>query len=238
MRILRSVAGGITAYKAVLLLRLLREQGHAVRVVPGAGLEFVGARTLEALSGQPVTTDVFDDVTGVQHVALGQRADLVIVAPATADFLATCRDGLADDLLTTTLLAARCPVAAGPGDARRDVETAPRRGATWPRCGAGRARHPPRRRTPDRSDTGPGRLPDPEEVAAAALLPGRSFFVQGQTRPERQTLPGPRDLNGKRVVMSAGDTRSPLDPVWFIGNRSWGRQGVAWHGPPPRAART
>ena len=111
MRILLGVSGGVAAYKAVLLLRLLREQGHQVRVVPTASaLRFVGAPTFEALSGQPVTTDVFEDVDQVAHVAVGKQAELVIVAPATADLLARAATGQADDLLTATLLVARCPV--------------------------------------------------------------------------------------------------------------------------------
>src|SRR6478736_3827173 len=115
MRIVLGVAGGIAAYKAVLLLRLLREDGHEVRVVPTrAALELVGRATWEALSGQPVTTDVFEDVDQVAHVAVGKQAELVIVAPATADLLARAATGQADDLLTATLLVARCPVLLAP----------------------------------------------------------------------------------------------------------------------------
>ncbi|MBN9327850.1 MAG: phosphopantothenoylcysteine decarboxylase, partial [Cellulomonas sp.] len=111
MRIVLGVAGGIAAYKAVLLLRLLREDGHAVRVVPTrAALEFVGRPTWEALSGEPVSTEVFEHVDEVAHVRIGQEADLVVVAPATADLLARAAAGMADDLLTATLLVARCPV--------------------------------------------------------------------------------------------------------------------------------
>jgi len=115
MHIVLGVAGGIAAYKSVLLLRLLREAGHSVRVVPTrAALEFVGRATWEALSGQPVTTDVFEDVDQVAHVAVGKQAELVIVAPATADLLARAATGQADDLLTATLLVARCPVLLAP----------------------------------------------------------------------------------------------------------------------------
>jgi phosphopantothenoylcysteine decarboxylase/phosphopantothenate--cysteine ligase len=227
MRILLGVTGGIAAYKAVLLLRLLREQGHAVRVIPTrAALEFVGAPTFEALSGEPVSTEVFDDVPGVQHVALGKGADLVIVAPATADFMARAVAGLADDLLTTTLLAARCPVVFAPAmhtemwdhpATRANVTTLRERGVHVIEPASGRLTG---------VDTGPGRLPEPEDIAREALslvepaLADRSLVEPVET-------PEPRDLAGRRVVISAGGTREPIDPVRFIGNRSSGRQGVA-----------
>jgi phosphopantothenoylcysteine decarboxylase/phosphopantothenate--cysteine ligase len=214
MRILLGVSGGIAAYKAVLLLRLLREQGHAVRVIPTrAALEFVGAPTFEALSGEPVSTEVFDDVPGVQHVALGKGADLVIVAPATADFMARAVAGLADDLLTTTLLAARCPVVFAPAmhtemwdhpATRSNVATLRERGVHVIEPASGRLTG---------TDTGPGRLPEPEDIAREALALVETVETQ--------------DLTGRRVVVSAGGTREPIDPVRFIGNRSSGRQGVA-----------
>jgi phosphopantothenoylcysteine decarboxylase/phosphopantothenate--cysteine ligase len=213
MRIVLGVAGGIAAYKAVLLLRLLREQGHEVRVVPTrAALEFVGRATWEALSGQPVTTDVFEDVDQVAHVAVGKTAELVIVAPATADLLARAATGQADDLLTATLLVARCPVLLAPAMHTEmwehpatvaNVATLRARGVHVLDPAAGRLTG---------SDTGPGRLPDPEDIAAAALA-----LVTDR----------PRDLDGTHVVVSAGGTREPLDPVRFLGNRSSGRQGVA-----------
>ncbi|MET0788888.1 MAG: bifunctional phosphopantothenoylcysteine decarboxylase/phosphopantothenate--cysteine ligase CoaBC [Cellulomonas sp.] len=213
MRIVLGVAGGIAAYKAVLLLRLLREDGHAVRVVPTrAALEFVGRATWEALSGQPVTTDVFEDVDQVAHVAVGKQAELVIVAPATADLLARAAGGQADDLLTATLLVARCPVLLAPAMHTEmwehpatvaNVATLRSRGVHVLDPAAGRLTG---------SDTGPGRLPEPEEIAAAALA-----LVTDR----------PRDLDGRHVVVSAGGTREPLDPVRFLGNRSSGRQGVA-----------
>ncbi|MFD2024705.1 bifunctional phosphopantothenoylcysteine decarboxylase/phosphopantothenate--cysteine ligase CoaBC [Promicromonospora aerolata] len=222
MRILLGVSGGIAAYKAVLLLRLLREQGHAVRVVPTrAALEFVGAPTFEALSGEPVSTEVFDDVPGVQHVALGKGADLVIVAPATADFMARAVVGLADDLLTTTLLAARCPVVFAPAmhtemwdhpATRANVATLRERGVHVIEPAAGRLTG---------ADTGPGRLPDPEDIAREALALVGTEVEPAGSRPESQ------DLAGRDVVVSAGGTREPIDPVRFIGNRSSGRQGVA-----------
>ncbi|AEE46102.1 bifunctional phosphopantothenoylcysteine decarboxylase/phosphopantothenate--cysteine ligase CoaBC [Cellulomonas fimi] len=211
MRIVLGVAGGIAAYKAVLLLRLLREAGHDVRVVPtAAALQFVGAATWEALSGQPVTTDVFEDVDQVAHVAVGKQAELVVVAPATADLLARAATGRADDLLTATLLVARCPVLMAPAMHTEmwehpatvaNVETLRRRGVHVLDPASGRLTG---------ADTGPGRLPEPEEIAAAAFA-----------------LAGPRDLAGRHVVVSAGGTREPLDPVRFLGNRSSGRQGVA-----------
>lgn len=213
MHIVLGVAGGIAAYKAVLLLRLLREQGHSVRVVPTrAALEFVGRATWEALSGQPVTTDVFEDVDQVAHVAVGKQAELVIVAPATADLLARAATGQADDLLTATLLVARCPVLLAPAMHTEmwehpatvaNVTTLRARGVHVLDPAAGRLTG---------SDTGPGRLPEPEEIATAALA-----LVSDR----------PRDLAGRHVVVSAGGTREPLDPVRFLGNRSSGRQGVA-----------
>src|SRR5690349_15383891 len=211
MRIVLGVAGGIAAYKSVLLLRLLREAGHSVRVVPtAAALEFVGRATWEALSGQPVTTDVFEDVDQVAHVAVGKQAELMIVAPATADLLARAATGRADDLLTATLLVARCPVLMAPAmhtemwlhpATTANVATLRARGVHVLDPDAGRLTG---------ADTGPGRLPEPEAIAAAALA-----------------LVGPRDLVGRHVVVSAGGTREPLDPVRFLGNRSSGRQGVA-----------
>ncbi|MCK0115491.1 bifunctional phosphopantothenoylcysteine decarboxylase/phosphopantothenate--cysteine ligase CoaBC [Isoptericola sp. S6320L] len=217
MRILLGVSGGIAAYKAVLLLRLLREQGHAVRVVPtAAALRFVGAPTFEALSGEPVSTEVFDDVPGVQHVALGQEADLVVVAPATADLLARAAGGRADDLLTSTLLVARCPVVMAPAmhtemwehpATRANVETLRARGVHVVEPASGRLTG---------ADTGAGRLPEPEDIARVALE-----AAAGAAGPV------PRDLADRHVVVSAGGTREPIDPVRFIGNRSSGRQGVA-----------
>ncbi|HWV76223.1 MAG TPA: bifunctional phosphopantothenoylcysteine decarboxylase/phosphopantothenate--cysteine ligase CoaBC [Isoptericola sp.] len=216
MRILLGVSGGIAAYKAVLLLRLLREQGHAVRVIPTASaLRFVGAPTFEALSGEPVTDEVFEDVAHVPHVALGQGADLVVVAPATADLLARAATGRADDLLTSTLLTARCPVVMAPAmhtemwehpATRANVATLRERGVTVIEPAAGRLTG---------ADTGPGRLPEPEEIARVALAAAVRDGGHGG------------DLTGRTVVVSAGGTREPIDPVRFIGNRSSGRQGAA-----------
>jgi phosphopantothenoylcysteine decarboxylase/phosphopantothenate--cysteine ligase len=216
-RIVLGVSGGVAAYKAALLLRSFTEAGHAVRVVPTPGaLQFVGAATFEALSGQPVTTDVWSDVPEVAHVRIGQTADLVVVAPATADLLARAAAGRADDLLTATLLTASCPVLFVPAmhtemwlhPATQDnVATLRRRGALVLPPAVGRLTGP---------DSGPGRLPEPADVAALAgvvLTAGPDALAH--------------DLTGRRVVVSAGGTREPLDPVRYLGNRSSGRQGWA-----------
>ncbi|NJC72760.1 bifunctional phosphopantothenoylcysteine decarboxylase/phosphopantothenate--cysteine ligase CoaBC [Planosporangium thailandense] len=210
------VSGGIAAYKACELLRLFTESGHHVRVVPTASaLRFVGAPTWAALSGQPVSTEVWDDVHEVPHVRLGQRADLVVVAPATADVLAKAATGQADDLLTNTLLTARCPVVYAPAmhtemwehpATVRNVATLRRRGAVVIEPAVGRLTG---------VDTGKGRLPDPAEIFAVA----RRVLA----RPDQ----GP-DLAGRHVVVTAGGTREPIDPVRFIGNRSSGKQGYAF----------
>ena len=211
MRIVLGVAGGIAAYKAVLLLRTLTEAGHDVRVVPTrAALEFVGRPTWEALSGHPVTSEVFEAVERVEHVRIGQEAELVVVAPATADLLARAAVGRADDLLTAALLTARCPVLLAPAmhtemwlhpATRANVATLRERGVHVLDPDSGRLTGP---------DSGPGRLPEPEAIAAAALA-----------------LVAPQDLAGRHVVISAGGTREPLDPVRYLGNRSTGRQGYA-----------
>ncbi len=208
------VAGGIAAYKACELLRLLTESGHDVTVVPTrAALEFVGATTWEALSGKPVSTDVWTGAHEVPHVRIGRHADLVVVAPATADLLARATHGLADDLLTNTLLTARCPVVFAPAmhtemwehpATQANVATLRERGALVLEPAVGRLTG---------ADTGKGRLPDPEEIYAVCL----DVLAHGLER----------DLAGRSVVVSAGGTREPLDPVRFLGNRSSGLQGVA-----------
>jgi phosphopantothenoylcysteine decarboxylase/phosphopantothenate--cysteine ligase len=209
------VSGGIAAYKAASLLRLLTEGGHRVRVVPTeSALRFVGAPTWEALSGQPVATGVWDDVHEVPHVRLGREADLVVVAPATADLLARAAHGQADDLLTSTLLTARCPVLMAPAMHTEmwlhpatiaNVATLRSRGVVLLDPADGRLTG---------ADTGPGRLPEPEAIAEAA----HRVLARGTVAP---------DLAGRHVVVSAGGTREPLDPVRFLGNRSSGRQGFA-----------
>lgn len=215
-RIIVGVAGGIAAYKACSVVRQLTEAGHQVRVVPTeSALRFVGAATFEALSGEPVHTGVFDDVPQVPHVRFGQEADLVVVAPATADLLARAVIGRADDLLTATLLTARCPVLFAPAmhtemwlhPATADnVATLRRRGAVVLEPASGRLTG---------ADTGTGRLPEPEEITTfAELLLARHDAM-------------PYDLAGRKVLVTAGGTREPLDPVRFIGNRSSGKQGYA-----------
>lgn len=215
-RIVVGVAGGIAAYKSPSLVRRLCEAGHEVQVVPTeSALRFVGAATFEALSGRPVRTGVFDDVPEVPHVRLGQQADLVVVAPATADLLARAATGRADDLLTATLLTARCPVLFAPAmhtemwlhPATADnVATLRRRGAVVLEPASGRLTG---------ADSGPGRLPEPEEIAVLTELL--------LARPDAL----PHDLRGTRVLVTAGGTREALDPVRFIGNRSSGKQGYA-----------
>jgi phosphopantothenoylcysteine decarboxylase/phosphopantothenate--cysteine ligase len=231
VRIVLGVSGGIAAYKACLLLRLMTEDGHDVTVVPTeAALRFVGAPTWSALSGKPVATDVWTDVHEVRHVRLGQQADLVVVAPATADLLARAAHGLAGDLLTTTLLTARCPVVLAPAmhtemwehPATRDNVAALRsRGVHVIDPASGRLTG---------ADTGPGRLPEPEEIYAVCrgLLPAAAARVSPV--PAATPHPGPAaplPLSGRRVVVSAGGTREPLDPVRYLGNRSSGKQGYA-----------
>jgi phosphopantothenoylcysteine decarboxylase/phosphopantothenate--cysteine ligase len=218
-RVLLGVSGGIAAYKACSLLRMLTESGHDVHVVPTeAALRFVGEATWAALSGNPVATGVWDDVHEVPHVRLGQEADLVVVAPATADLIARATHGRADDLLAAVLLTARCPVLLAPAmhtemwehPATQDnVALLRRRGVVVLDPAAGRLTG---------ADTGRGRLPEPEAIfAAARRLLARS--AQG-----RSTAP---DLAGRHVVVSAGGTREPLDPVRYLGNRSSGLQGYA-----------
>jgi phosphopantothenoylcysteine decarboxylase/phosphopantothenate--cysteine ligase len=215
--VILGVAGGIAAYKACELLRLFTESGHRVRVVPTASaLRFVGAPTWAALSGQPVADEVWADVHEVPHVTLGRHADLVVIAPATADLLARAAHGLADDLLTNTLLTARCPVVYAPAMHTEmwehpatvaNVALLRARGAVVIEPAVGRLTG---------TDTGKGRLPEPLEifeVARAALRRG------GAARP---------DLAGRQVVVTAGGTREPLDPVRFLGNRSSGKQGYAF----------
>ncbi|MEU4767171.1 bifunctional phosphopantothenoylcysteine decarboxylase/phosphopantothenate--cysteine ligase CoaBC [Actinosynnema sp. NPDC023794] len=214
--VILGVGGGIAAYKACEVLRRLTESGHAVRVVPTDGaLKFVGAATFEALSGQPVQTGVFEDVPSVPHVKLGQNADLVVVAPATANLIAKAAHGLADDLLTNTLLTARCPVLLVPAmhtemwehpATRANVALLRSRGVIVAEPASGRLTG---------KDTGKGRLPEPAEIVDLARLL--------LARPDAL----PRDLEGVHVAVSAGGTREPLDPVRFLGNRSSGRQGFA-----------
>ncbi|MFF5976075.1 bifunctional phosphopantothenoylcysteine decarboxylase/phosphopantothenate--cysteine ligase CoaBC [Streptomyces sp. NPDC012769] len=214
-KVVLGVSGGIAAYKACELLRRLTESGHDVRVVPtDSALHFVGEATWSALSGNPVSTEVWETVHEVPHVRIGQAADLVVVAPATADMLAKAAHGLADDLLTNTLLTARCPVVFAPAmhtemwehpATQENVATLRRRGAVVIEPAVGRLTG---------VDTGKGRLPDPNEIFEIC----RRVLARGVTTP---------DLAGRHVVISAGGTREPLDPVRYLGNRSSGKQGYA-----------
>jgi len=214
-RVVLGVAGGIAAYKAAELLRRFTESGHDVTVVPTASaLEFVGAPTWAALSGKEIATGVFENITDVPHVRIGQQADLVVVAPATANTLARAAHGLADDLLSNVLLTARCPVVFAPAMHTEmwehpatvdNVATLRRRGAIVLEPAEGRLTG---------KDTGKGRLPEPPEIFDAC----RELLARGTAE---------RDLAGRHVVVSAGGTREYLDPVRFLGNRSSGLQGYA-----------
>ena len=214
------MAGGIAAYKACELLRLFTESGHDVTVVPTASaLRFVGAPTWAALSGKPVAADLWSAVHEVPHVRIGRHADLLVVAPATADLLAKAASGAADDLLTNTLLTARCPVVFAPAmhtemwehpATQANVATLRARGNLVLEPAVGRLTG---------ADTGKGRLPDPEEVFATA----RDVLERAVAHPGASWS----DLAGRRVVVSAGGTREALDPVRWLGNRSSGRQGLA-----------
>lgn len=216
MFVVVGVSGGIAAYKTVQVVRALVTNGHEVHVVPtDDALRFVGTATWEAISRHPVTTSVHDDVAEVRHVALGTKADLVIVAPATANTLAKMAAGISDNLLGVTLLATTAPVVVAPAmhtamwdhaATRANIATLRARGvhivgpADGPLTGG---------------DSGPGRMVEPDEIVAEALA------AAGETDA---VTPG--DLDGVRVVVSTGGTREPIDPVRFIGNRSSGRQGA------------
>jgi len=211
MRVVLGVTGGIAAYKATGIIRQLTEAGHDVRVIPTANaLRFIGATTLEALSHNSVDPDLYTDVESVKHVELGQSADLIIVAPATAAFLARMASGLADDLLMNTILASKAPILVAPAMHTEmwqnaatvaNVETLRSRGLQVLDPAVGRLTG---------ADSGPGRLPEPEEIVAAALA-----------------LAAPQDLAGKRLLITAGGTQEPIDPVRFLGNHSSGKQGIA-----------
>jgi phosphopantothenoylcysteine decarboxylase/phosphopantothenate--cysteine ligase len=211
VRVVLGVTGGIAAYKATGIIRLLTEAGHDVKVIPTANaLRFIGATTLEALSHNSVEPDLYTDVESVKHVELGQSADLVIVAPATASFLARMASGLADDLLMNTLLATKAPILVAPAmhtemwqnaATKANVATIRSRGIEVLEPAIGRLTG---------ADSGPGRLPEPDEIVAAAL-----------------SLSAPQDLAGKSILITAGGTQEPIDQVRFLGNHSSGKQGIA-----------
>lgn len=213
MRVVVGISGGIAAYKAASVIRLLVKAGHDVHAVPtSAALRFVGTPTLEALSRNPVSADIFDDVEQVRHVALGQSADLIIIAPATANTIAKLATGLADDLLGTTVLASTAPLVIAPAmhtemwqqpATQHNVSVLASRGVTIVGPDSGELTG---------TDIGPGRMSEPEAIVAAAL---------------DATRPSDGRLDGKTVVVSAGGTREPIDPVRFIGNRSTGAMGVS-----------
>jgi phosphopantothenoylcysteine decarboxylase/phosphopantothenate--cysteine ligase len=210
-RIVLGITGGIAAYKAAAIIRLLGELGHDVKVVPTQNaLRFIGAATLEALSHNIVDPDLYTDVESVKHIRLAQEADLVIVAPASASFLARTAAGIADDLLGNTILATKAPVLIAPAmhtemflnDAtQQNIATLSARGYKVLQPATGRLTG---------EDSGIGRLPEPEEIVTTALA-----------------LLKPQDFSGKRFLVTAGGTQEPIDPVRFIGNRSSGKQGVA-----------
>ncbi|TQL47980.1 phosphopantothenoylcysteine decarboxylase/phosphopantothenate--cysteine ligase [Homoserinimonas aerilata] len=211
LNIVVGITGGIAAYKAVGLVRALVLAGHDVHVIPTeSALRFIGLPTFEAISRNPVHTDLYEGVSEVRHVAIGQAADLIIVAPATANSIAKLAAGIADDLLGNSILASRAPLVIAPAMHTEmwqhpatvaNIATLQARGVVVVGPAEGRLTG---------ADSGPGRMSEPDDIVEAAML-----TVQ------------PRDLTGRSIVISAGGTREALDPVRFIGNRSSGRQGVA-----------
>lgn len=211
LQIVLGVTGGIAAYKATGIIRLLTDAGHSVKVIPTENaLRFIGATTLEALSHNSVDPDLYTDVADVKHVQLGQQANLIVVAPATANFLAKLSAGIADDLLGNTILASSAPVLIAPAMHTEmwlnpatvaNIETLRNRGFHILEPAEGRLTG---------EDSGIGRLPEPEQIVAAALA-----------------LVEEHDLSGKQILITAGGTREAIDPVRFIGNQSSGKQGIA-----------
>nr|WP_234661840.1 bifunctional phosphopantothenoylcysteine decarboxylase/phosphopantothenate--cysteine ligase CoaBC [Agromyces marinus] len=227
MNIVVGITGGIAAYKAVSVVRSLVLAGHDVHVVPTeSALRFVGRPTLEAISRNPVHVDLFEGVAEVRHVAIGQAADLIVIAPATANSIAKLATGLADDLLGNTLLASEAPVVVAPAmhtemwrhpATQANIATLRERGVTVVGPAVGQLTG---------SDSGPGRLEEPEVIVRAALeVAARHGLDVGA--PEARAAASASDLDGVRIVVTAGGTREPLDPVRFLGNRSSGKQGVA-----------
>jgi phosphopantothenoylcysteine decarboxylase/phosphopantothenate--cysteine ligase len=211
MNIVVGITGGIAAYKAVGVVRGFVLAGHSVQVVATENaLRFVGKPTLEAISRNVVHTDLYDGVAEVRHVAIGQAADLIVVAPATADSIAKFANGFANDLLGNTILASTAPIVIAPAMHTEmwqnaatvaNIATLRERGYTIVGPASGQLTG---------SDSGPGRMSEPDDIVAEALA-----------------VLAPKDLAGRRVLISAGGTREPLDPVRFIGNRSSGKQGLA-----------
>jgi phosphopantothenoylcysteine decarboxylase/phosphopantothenate--cysteine ligase len=223
LNIVVGITGGIAAYKAVGVVRAFVLAGHDVHVLPTEGaLRFVGRPTLEAISRNPVHTELYEGVAEVRHVAIGQAADLIVIAPATANTIAKLAAGLADDLLGNSVLASEAPVVIAPAmhtemwrhpATQANVATLRTRGVTIVGPAIGQLTG---------ADSGPGRMEEPDAIVEAALArvaDGASGRFSTGTRM--------RDLSGRRVVVSAGGTREPLDPVRFLGNRSSGKQGIA-----------
>ena len=218
LNIVVGVTGGIAAYKTVQVVRDLVLAGHTARVIAtDAALRFVGAPTWEAISRQPLNTSIFDGVAAVRHVALGQQADVIVIAPATADAIAKLAAGMADDLLGTTVLASRAPLVVAPAMHTEmwqhpatvaNVETLRARGVVIVGPESGRLTGP---------DVGPGRMSEPDAIVAAVLAAAQSDRVEA-----------PGDLAGRRVLITAGGTREPIDPVRYLANHSSGKQGVAF----------
>ena len=220
------VGGGIAAYKACMVIREFTKAGHTVTAIPTAAAEsFIGTATLEALTGQPATSSVFTGIPQVRHVSVGSAADLVVVAPTTADLLSRIAAGAANDMLTTTLLMATCPVLLAPAMhtqmwenslVQRNVATLRDHGYTVMEPAVGRLTGP---------DSGAGRLPEPHEIADMALA-----LLEEQELATARSVPAtamPRDLTGRYIIVTAGGTREALDPVRYLGNNSSGQQGAA-----------
>ena len=244
-RIVVGVSGSISAYKATFIIRQLRAAGHEVKVVASAAaLKFIGESTLAALSGAPVASQLFSDAGAVEHVAIAEWAQLLLIAPASADLIAKLAVGRADDMLTTTALTTTAPIVISPAMHTQmwqhpatvaNIQTLRARGVRVIEPASGRLTG---------KDSGPGRLPEPEQIVAQALeflhqsehpqAASKSAEVQlvdtvqnqasqdqpGQNQPDQ-------DLAGKHFVISAGGTREAIDPVRFLGNRSSGLQGIA-----------
>ncbi|HEY3844654.1 MAG TPA: bifunctional phosphopantothenoylcysteine decarboxylase/phosphopantothenate--cysteine ligase CoaBC [Acidimicrobiales bacterium] len=221
-RVVLGVCGGIAAYKAVEVCRRLVDDGvHVTPVLTDEATRFVGAVTFSALASEPVQRSLWDEASPIPHTRLGQRADLIVVVPATAHFIARAAAGLADDLLTATLLATRAPVLICPAmhtemwehpSVRENLDTLQRRGVLV---------EPPESGHLAGGDEGEGRLADPAVIVARVL----AVLGEGHGDGAQPLLAG--DLSGQHVVVSAGGTREPLDPVRFISNRSSGKQGHA-----------
>lgn len=228
LQIVVGITGGIAAYKAVGVVRALVLEGHRVQVVATeAALRFVGKPTLEAISRNPVETDLYEGVAAVRHVAIGQAADLIVIAPATANTIAKLATGMADDLLGNTVLASRAPLVIAPAmhtemwqhpATAANVATLRARGVTIVGPATGQLTG---------ADSGPGRMEDPETIVRAALAVVTNRRVPRRGADLSRSDAARDDLAGRRIVVTAGGTREPLDPVRFLGNRSTGRQGVS-----------